>query len=154
MLRDTVEAARRSLRRNWETSGQWDRIKVTLPEGLTPVFADTEGLSIVLELLLDNAIKFSKERPDTPVELAATITGEEVEIRVRDYGIGIPKDKLDMIFATFYQVDSSTTRRYGGAGVGLAIVRLILERHQSKIEVESQQDKGSTFWFRLKTVSV
>ncbi len=152
MLRDTVEAARRSLRRNWEVRDDLERIRVSLPDGLPPLHVDTEGLSIVLELLLHNGLKFSRNRPDTPVELTAEHHDGEIEIRVRDHGIGIPKDKLDVIFETFYQVDSSTTRRYGGVGIGLAIVRLILERHNSQIRVESQPGKGSTFWFRLKIV--
>lgn len=154
MLRHTFAAAHRSLSRAWETGGQLDRVQVDIPEDLPHIYADNEGLTIVLELLLDNAIKFSKDNAGSPVELKAIHDNDEVEISVRDYGIGIPKDKWDMIFETFYQVDSSTTRKYGGAGVGLAIVRLILERHNTKVRVASKPGEGSTFSFKLQIYQI
>ena len=94
--------------------------------------------------------EFSKAK----IEVCAEPMGEQVQISVRDFGIGIAKDQLEAIFESFYQIDSSSTRRYGGTGVGLAIVQLILDRHQSQIMVDSEVGKGSTFWFKLSAVTL
>jgi signal transduction histidine kinase len=114
-------------------------------DNLPPVVADKQGLSTVIHLLLDNALKFS----DDAVEIHVRRETGAVRIAVRDYGIGIAEDHLNAIFEAFVQLDSSATRRYGGAGVGLAIVRLILEYQNSQIEVESEIGSGSSFSFRL-----
>lgn len=154
MLRHTFAAALRSLNRSWQPDRDIERIQANIPDDLPHLYADSEGLTIVLELLLDNALKFSRENATTPVELSAICDGETVEISIKDYGIGIPKDKWDRIFETFYQVDSSTTRSYGGIGVGLAIVRLILERHDTRVYVDSKPGAGSTFSFKLNVYSL
>lgn len=150
ILRDAVEYARRNLRRVWEHHDETDRIRPELAPNLPPVLADKQGLSTVLQLLLDNAIKFSEKE----VEVLARQEGDTVQIAVRDYGIGIASDQLQAIFETFYQVDSSSTRRYGGAGVGLAIVNLILDNHDTTIYVESTPGEGSTFSFGLPVVDM
>lgn len=147
LVREAVDYASRNLRRAWEHKDSSARIQVDIEPHLPPVMADRQGLSTVLQLLMDNALKFS----EGIVEVAAQRTGQQVRITVRDYGIGIAHDKLDSIFDSFYQIDSSSTRRYGGIGVGLAIVRLILDRHHVKIYVESVEGEGSTFWFDLPT---
>lgn len=147
IIRDTIEYARRNLGRIWEHREAIDRVRVELEPSLPPALADKQGISTVIQLLLDNALKFSKRE----VEVKATTTDDNrIRISIRDYGIGIAEDHLDAIFDTFYQIDHSSTRRYGGAGVGLAIVRLILEHHNSKITVSSQLGRGSTFSFLLK----
>lgn len=150
ILRDAVEYARRNLRRVWEHRNEIDRIQAELAPNLPPVLADKQGLSTVLQLLLDNALKFSKKE----VKVVAYREGDTVQIAVRDYGIGIAADQLQAIFETFYQVDSSSTRRYGGAGVGLAIVNIILDNHDTQIFVESTPDEGSTFSFGLPVVDI
>ncbi len=68
---------------------------------------------------------------------------------ISDDGIGVPPDKLHRIFERFYQIDGSARRRFGGAGIGLAIVKRIVDAHQGEIEVESELNKGSRFTFRL-----
>jgi signal transduction histidine kinase len=143
--RDAVEYALRNLRRIWQHKGDVDRIATFLDDNLPPVVADKQGLSTVIHLLLDNALKFS----DDAVEIHVRRETGAVRIAVRDYGIGIAEDHLNAIFEAFVQLDSSATRRYGGAGVGLAIVRLILEYQNSQIEVESEIGSGSSFSFRL-----
>ena len=150
IVRDSVEYSRRNLGRIWQHKDDVDRIVIDLHENLPPVFADKQGLSTILQLLMDNALKFSKAK----IEVSAEPMGEHVRIAVKDFGIGIARDQLEAIFESFYQVDSSSTRRYGGTGVGLAIVRLILDRHQSQIMVDSEVGKGSTFWFKLPAVSL
>ncbi|HSD50376.1 MAG TPA: ATP-binding protein, partial [Candidatus Methylomirabilis sp.] len=71
------------------------------------------------------------------------------EISVRDTGIGVPRELHDKVFERFYQVDGSLTRRYGGVGIGLAVVKQIIEAHGSHIALESEPGKGSTFRFAL-----
>jgi signal transduction histidine kinase len=75
--------------------------------------------------------------------------GSEAEVTVADRGIGIPPVAQPKIFERFYQVDTSSTRRYGGMGLGLAIVREILTAHGREIEVESEVGLGTTFRFTL-----
>ncbi|HEX2909101.1 MAG TPA: HAMP domain-containing sensor histidine kinase [Phototrophicaceae bacterium] len=142
---ESIQYAQRNLRRSWEHKGHMDRIQVHIPRDLPPVLADKQGLSIILQLLLDNALKFSQEE----IEVSAAVHNNFVTITVRDYGIGIAPDKIEKIFDSFYQIDNSTTRRYGGMGIGLAIVRFILERYQTKVQVKSEEGKGSLFTFAL-----
>jgi signal transduction histidine kinase len=72
-----------------------------------------------------------------------------IHLGVLDTGVGIPGDKLDRVFDRFYQVDGSATRRFGGAGLGLAIARRIVEAHGGRIWVESEVGQGSAFRFTL-----
>jgi signal transduction histidine kinase len=146
ILRDAIEYAKRNLTRIWTRRTDSDRIQVKLEENLPPILADKQGLSTVLQLLMDNALKFGQ---NGDIEVIAHKTADKVYIAVRDNGIGIAQDELQTIFESFYQVDDTSTRPYGGAGVGLALVKLILENHQVKINVESKLNKGSTFWFEI-----
>jgi signal transduction histidine kinase len=149
ILFDAVEAAIRQLRRLWEHRDQTSRIKVEVPQTLPPVLADKQGINIVFQLLLDNALKFSKESGKADICVNAAIGDGIVTVSVKDRGIGIAPDKLESVFDMFYQVDNSSTRRHGGAGVGLTIVRMILENHNSQIRVSSDVGAGSTFSFDL-----
>ncbi|MBE2270080.1 MAG: hypothetical protein IAE80_17715 [Anaerolinea sp.] len=149
-IKDCVDQALRTLRRSWEHQTSVERVRVELDGELPLVLADRQGLGVVLQLLIDNALKFSKHA----VRVTARQDANWLIISVQDYGIGIERDKIDRIFEPFYQVDSSSTRRFGGAGVGLAIVRLILERHDAEINVTSEIGKGSTFSFALRIVEL
>jgi signal transduction histidine kinase len=116
--------------------------------GLPPVKADAEKISWAMLQLLDNAIKFTPAGGQVTLSAcleAATL----VMVSVTDTGIGIPPERLKEIFEPFHQLDGSSTRRFGGTGMGLALVRDILEAHGSVIEVESEDGKGSTFRFPL-----
>ena len=150
IVRDAVEYAHRNLYRIWESKDQAKRIRLFVDEGLPPVSADRQGLSTILQLLLDNALKFSND----DIEVHAHLIKNEIEISVRDYGIGIARKDIQTIFDSFYQIDHSSTRRYGGTGVGLALVKLLIENHRSEIKVESELNKGSTFSFRLPIVNL
>lgn len=150
LLRECVDYALRNLRRSWEHKGNIDRVKLRLDRSLPPVWGDRQGISTVIQQLIDNALKFSQKHVDVSIRRK----GERVQIMVCDYGIGISEDQLQAIFQAFYQVDSSSTRSYDGMGVGLAIVQLILERHDEVIHVSSAPDKGSTFTFSLPVVSM
>jgi signal transduction histidine kinase len=113
------------------------------------VLADKRGIGTVLQLLIDNALKFSRDE----IRVGAQLEGDRVRLYVTDQGIGIPRQKQRQVFSLFFQGDLSSTRRYGGAGVGLSLAKLILDRHQSSIEVESELGKGSIFSFTLSVVT-
>lgn len=150
IISESVDQALRNLRRNWEHRENTGRIKLKLSENLPAVLADRQGLGTVLQLLIDNALKFSED----DVEVIIEQREQQVYFAVRDHGIGIPKDQLETIFELFYQVDGSTTRRYNGTGVGLAIVKLILDKHLVTIQVESAEGQGSTFSFLLSAAKL
>lgn len=145
VLREVIQAAARALGRTLLLRQHIDRVELQLPERLPAVIGDRQGLVTAIALLLDNALKFSAGR----VVVGARQDGEQVEVSVRDYGIGIAPHELEHIFDSFYQIDRSATRRYGGSGVGLAIVKLILDKHEAPIQVVSREGEGSTFTFRL-----
>ncbi|GMR10167.1 MAG: hypothetical protein BMS9Abin28_0988 [Anaerolineae bacterium] len=123
------------------------RLRLSVAKGLPPVQADAEKLSWVIYQLLDNAIKFTPE--GGRVKLWAEHVSGFVTIAVTDTGIGIPSGKLNEVFQPFHQLDGSATRRYRGTGLGLALVKQIIDAHGSKITVESMENKGSTFRFEL-----
>jgi signal transduction histidine kinase len=106
------------------------------------VTTDYDRLHSTLSNLLLNAVKFT---PSGVVELSAREAGEEVEITVRDTGIGISRQELVHIFEPFRQVDGSSTRRFTGVGLGLAIVSRNVKLLRGRIETESEIGKGSTF---------
>jgi signal transduction histidine kinase len=147
-MTDASAQALRNLRRSWEHRDDSERIEVNISPKLIPVWADAGAIGIVLQHLIDNALKFSQAQ----VEVSAYVVEDEVLVSVRDYGIGIPQDMQEKIFDPFYQIENSDARRYGGLGVGLSIVRLILERHHTVIHVESEVGEGSIFSFTLPCV--
>jgi len=113
------------------------------------VRGDTGRLRQVLVNLIGNAVKFT-ERGEVVVDVqkeAEDASGVLLHFRVRDTGIGIPKDKLEMIFDAFTQADSSTTRQYGGTGLGLAITSRLVNVMGGRVWVDSEPGQGSTFHF-------
>ncbi len=114
---------------------------------LPPVEADGQRIAQVLENLLTNAFKFTPEGGRIDVRLWRD--GGEVVVEVADTGIGIPRQEQQRIFERFYQVQSTSTRKYGGLGLGLAIVRQILDAHGAAMEVTSEPGQGAAFRFRL-----
>ncbi len=128
-------------------------LEVDIPEDLGTVMGNTDFLQQVINNLLDNARKFS---PDGgTVYVRAWRDDTNVYVSVSDEGIGVPPDKLDRIFDRFYQVDGSTTRKFGGMGLGLALVREIISRHNGRVWAHSGgQGKGLTITFTLPRVPV
>ena len=118
------------------------------PDVLPQVMADGERIRWVLNQLMDNAVKYTPQ--DGSVTIGAAVVGDSVRVWVADTGQGIAAEKLPELFEPFHQLDGSTTRRQGGTGLGLALVKMIVEAHQSTIAVESEPGKGSRFWFDLK----
>lgn len=109
--------------------------------------ADSQRMVQVFTNLLSNAIKFSSAGGTVHVD--AFVDDRHVVIRVRDEGRGIPPDKIEAIFERFRQVESNDSRKKGGAGLGLAIVRGIVEQHGGTICAESVPSQGSTFYVRV-----
>jgi len=123
------------------------QISAEIPAALPPALADEEKIGWVLFQLLDNAIKFSPAGGE--VKLLIEARAGRLRLSIRDTGIGIPPERTAEIFTPFHQLDGSTSRTYGGTGLGLALVKRIVEAHHSRIEVESQPGQGSTFSFEL-----
>jgi len=112
--------------------------------------ADPMRVAQVITNLLGNAIKFSPE--NGKIEIWARGSDEEITVDIKDYGRGISQRDLSRLFQRFAQLDSSTTRRAGGTGLGLVISKGIVEQHTGRIWVESTMGKGSTFSFSLPRV--
>jgi signal transduction histidine kinase/ligand-binding sensor domain-containing protein/CheY-like chemotaxis protein len=127
-------------------AGKKMALKNEIPKDIPPVEGDENRLQQILHNLVDNAIKFTESGA---VTVSAAQNDGMVEVAVSDTGIGIPQDKFASIFQSFEQVEASDSRKYGGAGLGLAITRQLVELHGGKIRVESQAGKGSTFTFSL-----
>jgi len=108
---------------------------------------DANQIKHVLENLLDNAIKFN--RKGGKVEISAYREDGMVKVCIIDTGIGIAKEKMCKLFDKMYQVDSETTRKFGGIGIGLSIAKYIVEAHGGSIGVESKTGEGSKFYFTL-----
>jgi len=113
---------------------------------------DITRLRQVLVNLLSNAVKFT-DMGNVYVSVTATSRqkGKRYEIcfAVKDTGIGIPANRMDRLFKSFSQIDMTTTRKYGGTGLGLAISKRLVEMMDGKIWVESEEGKGSTFYFTI-----
>lgn len=112
------------------------------------VFGDEERLQQVLVNLIDNAIKYTLK--NGVVRITLEVRDKEVIVNIEDNGIGIPRKDLPRIFERFYRVDKARSRDIGGSGLGLSIVKHILEAHSSQIKVESEEHKGTKFEFSLK----
>ena len=126
------------------------RLETSIPKALPPVWGDSHRLEQVVLNLLDNAIKFTPRGGEVTIR-AKALEGELI-VEVQDSGCGIPSDALDKLFTRFYQVDASSTRRSGGAGLGLSISQQIVEAHGGRIWVNSEVDEGSTFCFTVPQV--
>jgi PAS domain S-box-containing protein len=113
----------------------------------TPLVADYRRLEQVIDELLENAVKFSPNGGD--VQVTVREGGDVVYLKVSDHGIGIPADQLPRIWDRFYQSEASTTRRFAGTGVGLALVKQIVEAHGGQAWAESQNGHGSQFYVAL-----
>ncbi len=138
------------------------------PEVETHLLGDTVRLGQILTNLIGNAVKFTKtgevfvkvKQQEIPGQTKAesmnsgskqeAASANELMFSVTDTGIGIPPEKMDVVFDRFTQADSSTTRKYGGTGLGLAISRRLTELMEGRIWVESKVGQGSTFYFTAR----
>jgi PAS domain S-box-containing protein len=126
-------------------------VTVDAPNVSSSIDVDADRIVQVLVNLLSNAVKFSP--PGGVVTIAVTVDGQWTEFRVIDHGRGVPAVHRRAIFERFRQVDPSDAREKGGAGLGLAICKSIVEQHGGSIGVESEEGAGSAFWFRLASLT-
>jgi len=147
LVRSTVAAVQLS-------ASQKDiRIRQVLQPVIEPMSGDEQRLQQVIWNLLSNAIKFTPEGGE--VEIRLEQIGTSAQITVSDTGVGIPASFLPRIFDRFSQADSSTTRRYGGLGLGLAIVRHLVEQHGGSIKAYSAgENQGAVFTLTLPGATV
>ena len=142
---EVVNTVRASLRSLAEEKGL--EFKASVEAGLPEVMVgDAKRISQCLFNLAGNALKFTKRGS---VNIHAARDGDCVRYSVSDTGIGIPPDQLDAVFAEFKQLDTGSTRAFGGSGLGLSISRKFVELHGGRIWVESRLNEGSTFHFTI-----
>lgn len=143
---DLVKITREILQELAPTAEQLDlQLRSTFEVEELPVVIDVKQIQGAIRNLIGNAIKFTESRPVREVDVRVGKLDDDAWIEVRDTGIGIPRDRLNRIFDRLYQVDASPTRRYGGMGIGLALVREAIEGHAGSIFVESEPDVGTRF---------
>jgi signal transduction histidine kinase len=121
--------------------------RIETSEALPAVWADADRLRQVLTNLLSNAVKFSPQGGE--VRVGARREDEQVVVWVADQGVGIPPESLDKLFTKFYRVDNHETQQVGGTGLGLALVKEIVESHKGRVWVDSAVSGGSTFSFSI-----
>jgi len=124
------------------------RVDRHLPDDLPLAWVDLDGLTTAVDHLLENAVKYS---PDGgPVVLSADVDGGWVRIRCRDEGIGMNEDQQARCFERFWQAEGTDVRRFGGTGIGLYIVRSLVEAMDGRIDVDSAPGRGTTFTLHLR----
>ncbi len=116
-------------------------VRVNVPEGDFGIVADSTQIEKAVLNLLANALKFTDEGT---VVVGVAEAGDEVEIYVRDSGIGIPEDQLTAVFERFRQVEDGSTRRHSGTGIGLALAKEMVALHGGRIVAESEAGRGTT----------
>lgn len=126
-------------------------LNIIHPEVPSLLNGDPGRLRQILINLVGNSIKFTQKGE---VAIRTTLDDEDtthatIRFSITDTGIGIPQDRMDRLFQSFSQVDSSTTRKFGGTGLGLTISKQLAEAMGGRIGVESEESKGSTFWFTI-----
>jgi len=125
-------------------------ISTELPQNLPLAFVDSDRIRQVLHNLLDNALRHTSSGGTIKISASAEPAGW-ITICVADSGSGIHPDDLPHVFDHFYKVDRSRQRGHGGAGIGLAIVKQLVEAHGGKVWVESRLRHGSSFYFTMPT---
>jgi len=114
---------------------------------IPPLKVDVNYIDQVISNLIDNAIKYTPS--GGKIDVIVEDLGKDIRVSVKDTGIGIPKEDLPRIFERFYRGDKSRSLSLGGVGLGLSIVKHIVEAHGGRVGVESEIGKGSTFYFTL-----
>lgn len=123
------------------------KIHIDIPADFPVMIADRQKLELILVNLFHNAVKFTP--PEGSITLKAATDNDYVFISINNTGSVIPKEKLHQIFERFYQIEATLTREHGGAGLGLAIVRGMVEVCGGTISVSSSVEDGTTFSFKL-----
>lgn len=121
-------------------------LQLKAPESL-PYIADSEEMEIILNNLISNAVKYNK--PNGKVMCTIFKTASEVQIDITDTGIGIAKEDIPKLFKEFSRIKNSQTRKVSGSGLGLSIVKRIVDLYKGQIKVDTEIDKGTTFTITL-----
>ncbi|PIE33230.1 hypothetical protein CSA56_12990, partial [candidate division KSB3 bacterium] len=124
------------------SKGQGEFLDIDIQPELPKILADEHKITRLFKNLLSNAVKFTEHGS---IQLHIRRVQEGIQISVQDSGIGIPSEYFDKIFEKFFQVDSTSTREFGGSGAGLAICKAIVLAHHGRIWVESELNKGTRF---------
>jgi two-component system phosphate regulon sensor histidine kinase PhoR len=129
-------------------------IQIETPAEPLMVLGDRDELIRLFENLIENGLKYGASGKRLDIALSETGTGSKREARVvvRDYGPGIAAEHLPRLTERFYRVDVGESRAQGGTGLGLALVKHILNRHQGRLTVDSREGEGATFTVRLPQV--
>lgn len=143
---DLLELAQ-AVVRNFETQLREKKLYCVVEGTHTVVCANRSRMQQVMTNLVSNAVKYSNE--SGTIRVMVEDRAEDAVIRVEDDGIGIAEKELKLIFERFYRTDQSRNRKTGGAGIGLTIVKAIVQAHEGKIEVESKEGCGSRFVITL-----
>lgn len=131
-------------------------VTVSAPKEPLVVSGDRDELTRVFENLIENALKYAASGKCVDITLSRAFTvsgGEEALVAVRDYGPGIPAEHLPRLTERFYRVDVAESREQGGTGLGLALVKHIMNRHRGRLTIESRPGEGATFTVRLPTTT-
>lgn len=144
-LHEALEHSLENVRRLSEDKGI--EIETDVQEHIPKVHADKDKLIQVFVNLLNNAVKFTQRGGS--ISVSAHETDQDIAISVKDNGIGMDPENLEHVFDKFYQIDSTSTRKVGGCGLGLSITKGLVEGMGGSIEVESEPGKGSIFTFTL-----
>ena len=123
------------------------RINLDFHGEVPKLLGDADKFDQILTNLLSNAIKYSPAGGDVQIDVDAS--DHDMTLSVSDQGIGVPRDKLPRIFEKFERVDNRDTRQTGGTGIGLFLVKHLVERHEGTIAVDSVVGKGTTFTIHL-----
>ncbi len=123
------------------------KIKLNSQKSLPKVYADPRHVKIIIEALLDNAIRYTKENGEIEIEM--TSDEKNLLFKIKDGGIGIPAADQKYIFKKFFRATNAVKHQAKGSGLGLYIVKTLIERADGKIGFESEENKGTTFWFTL-----
>src|SRR5690554_1637014 len=134
---------------SFEIKAKHHKVKLSFrPKGHTIVYADREKIRQVLNNLVSNSIKYGKEGGETSIMLFEL--HDQFLVEVTDNGMGIDEKNLPRLFERFYRTDKSRARQIAGSGLGLSIVKHIIEAHQQTVSVRSKVGTGSTFAFTLE----
>jgi signal transduction histidine kinase len=117
------------------------KLAAQIPADLPAAEIDADKMSIALENVIDNSIKYTA--PGGKVSITAAVAGESFTITVADSGIGIPPDQLGRIFSKFFRADNALRFQTSGSGLGLYVVKNVLESHGGSVSLQSQERKGT-----------
>lgn len=144
---DLTELLKR-VKQSYDLRAQKAGMEILIPNKSILVVADKDKLEQVFDNLVSNAIHYSG---GSLLKISAQSTENEVMITIKDNGIGIKEEQLQHLFVRFYRADTSRSREHGGSGLGLAVVKSILDAHQADLSVLSEPNKGTSFSFKLKS---